>query len=101
MYAITFGFWVEAMQIKSRFSAPDNLFISREAAVKIDLLQLEAKQNADVPRLALDVPKTRLPVQLDAGGIERSLKTAQMVYSDATSSEKRIVTPTRRSIRRA
>lgn len=40
MYTVTFGFWVEALQLKETMvGAPNNLFISRESARKIGLLQ--------------------------------------------------------------
>lgn len=44
MYTVTFGFWVEALQLKERAEGnPDNLFISRESAYKLGLAQADSE----------------------------------------------------------
>jgi hypothetical protein len=40
MYTVTFGFWVEALQLKETMTGnPQNLFISKESAYKLSLAQ--------------------------------------------------------------
>jgi hypothetical protein len=97
-YVITFGFWVEAMQVKNKFVAADNLFISREAAAKLDLIALEADANSAIPKLALRTSETRIP-RLDPNtinGVEMSLRYSQLIYSDPVNEQKRAVKPTRK-----
>jgi hypothetical protein len=44
MFTMTFGFWVEALQLKETMEGnPDNLFISRESAYKLGLDRSEAE----------------------------------------------------------
>lgn len=60
MYSVTFGFWVEALQFKEvAASAPNNLFISKESAYKLGLLQevvepATPSSNGIEDRLAID-----------------------------------------------
>ena len=45
MYTVTFGFWVEALQLKETMEGnPNNLYISRESAAKIGLWE-----NVEIP----------------------------------------------------
>jgi len=90
LFIITFGFWVEALEIKDTFKASDNLHISQESALKIGLV---SDPMAVIP---IDITQIVLikPAGFDARQteIERRLRNAS-VLSDEGSKDNVVVHP--------
>jgi len=85
LFIITFGFWVEALEIKDTFKASDNLHISQESALKIGLV---AAPSLVVVPIGRGIPG----VALESRGIEGRIRDSYST-TDEGSKDSAIVHP--------